>query len=85
MRLLLGRGADVIAQNNRRSTPLHKASSCSPSAAAVQLLFDCGANPNVRDEKGRTLLQVASKRGYREIERLLSDYLRSHQKSSRYI
>ena len=55
VRLLLEHGADVQAQDNDQSTPLHHAS-YSGCVKTAQLLLEYGASVNERNERGRTPL-----------------------------
>ena len=56
MQLLIDRGADVHAVNDKGLTPLHLAQ----YAEAVDLLVKAGADVNVRDEAGQTPLHLAA-------------------------
>jgi ankyrin repeat protein len=55
IRTLLAHGADVEAQDDRQSTPLHLAS-FSGNLKAVQMLLERGANVHARDAYGSTPL-----------------------------
>jgi ankyrin repeat protein len=59
MRLLIEHGADVKAQDETHSTPLHMASS-SGIPEIVQLLIEHGADVSGRDRRHRTPLHLAS-------------------------
>jgi ankyrin repeat protein len=61
VRLLIKHGADVTAQDEAHSTPLHLASSCA-STETVRLLIEHGAkvNCNARDGSHRTPLHLVS-------------------------
>lgn len=61
MRLLIEHGADVTAQDETLSTPLHMASS-SGIPDLVQLLIEHGADANGQDQSHRTPLHLASSR-----------------------
>lgn len=60
LKLLLGKGADPNAQNDRRSTPLHWATH---DEAKVRLLISRGAAIDVKQAEGRTPLYQASSLG----------------------
>ncbi len=60
LQLLIDRGADVSAQNRRRSTPLHWAID---SEAKVRLLLSKGASVNAKQVEGRTPLYLAAMLG----------------------
>jgi ankyrin repeat protein len=72
MRLLLDRGADVDAEDNNHSTPLHLASSQWDVEAAT-LLVERGANVQVQNNNGQTPLHLASEHGVHDTMRLLLD------------
>ena len=59
VRLLIEQGADVTAQDENGSTPLHLAST-SGILEIVWLLLECGACATARDESGKTPLHLAS-------------------------
>jgi len=61
VRLLINHGADVTAEDETHSTPLHLASSLG-TAETVQLLIECRADVNARDGNHRTPLHLASSR-----------------------
>ena len=67
VQLLLDRGADIDAPNN---PPLHLAI-LEKDFEIVQLLLEHGADVNFRDNRDRTLYQVAESWGLTEIARLL--------------
>jgi ankyrin repeat protein len=58
VRLLIKNGADVNAQDETHSTPLHMASS-SGFPRLVELLIDHGADVTARDRRHRTPLHLA--------------------------
>ena len=71
MKLLLERGADVNAGNNRKSTPLFWSLH---DEAKVRLLLDHGANVSARSNDGRTpVYQAASMANAVPVLRLLLD------------
>ena len=59
MRLLIKNGADVKAQDETHSTPLHMASS-SGFPGLVGLLIEHGADVTARDRRCKTPLHLAS-------------------------
>jgi ankyrin repeat protein len=77
-RFLLEHGADVNARDNRHNTPLLgavKRGSLKFSGLEVaRLLVEYGANIDAEDCEGRTAFQVASKKGYHDIAKLLSEH-----------
>jgi len=70
LRALLHAGADPNARNEDGLTPLMNAAwfGCRDS---VQELLRCGADPLVRDNKGRSAMGLASVRRHKDIEELL--------------
>ena len=63
MRLLIDNGADVTAQDESQSTPLHLASESSlGSGEVVQLLIEHGADVTAIDGNRRTPLHLAASR-----------------------
>ena len=58
VQLLLKRGADVNAQNNNYSTPLHLAT----SSEIARLLLQYGADIDARDQNHRTPLHLIALR-----------------------
>lgn len=68
---LASRGADV--NKGLRSSSLHYAA-CFGRASVVKLLLSYGANPDLRDEEGKTALDKARERGeesHREVVQIL--------------
>jgi ankyrin repeat protein len=59
VRLLIKHGADVMAQDESHTTPLHMAS-CLGLPEIVQLLIENGADITARDRRHRTPLHLAS-------------------------
>jgi ankyrin repeat protein len=74
VKLLVQHGADVNAQDERHSTPLHLAASShlALQGNVVHLLLSHGANAGAKDDRGRTPFQIASSEGLSEIAELLS-------------
>ena len=72
-RLLLEHGAEVNAQGNGHSTPLHVAVQYG-RAEAVRVLLEHGANVAAKDEDGKTASQLSSDMGHEEITKLLSEH-----------
>jgi WD40 repeat protein/ankyrin repeat protein len=68
--LLLAAGASVSAVDDGGLTALHFAAS-GGEAATVRRLLDRGADPAVRDHKGRTPLDIAEYNGWEAVEALL--------------
>ena len=58
VKLLIDHGADVAAQDETRSTPLHLAAYCG-STETVLLLIDNSADVTARDRRNRTPLHLA--------------------------
>jgi ankyrin repeat protein len=70
--LLLARGADVNARDNRGQTALMLAStSSSEEVAIVTLLLDRGAHVRARDTRGHSAMALAAKNRHTETVRLL--------------
>ena len=76
MRLLIEHGADVKAQDETQSTPLHMAS-YSGIPDLVQLLIEHGADSNGQDRSQRTPLHLASSRVNAKITSLVFFWLRT--------
>jgi ankyrin repeat protein len=73
IRLLIDHGAEVNLRNLRGYSPLMlAASSDSRPAAAVKLLLEKGADPHCKDEYDETARDLAAKRGFTEVTRLLA-------------
>lgn len=71
--VLLDKGADVNARDERRGagyTALHWAAHLN-SLQLAQLLLDRGADIEVKEAQGRTPLQIATEKGYKELAELL--------------
>jgi ankyrin repeat protein len=58
VRLLIEHGADVQAQDQNLSTPLHLASSLFQNAESVQLLIEYGADVHAQDQSHKTPLDL---------------------------
>ncbi|WP_341810741.1 ankyrin repeat domain-containing protein [Wolbachia endosymbiont (group A) of Campoletis raptor] len=63
---LLGKGANVNAQNDTGKTPLHWAAR-EGHKQVVQALLDKGANVNATDQDGKTPLHWAAVKGHEEV------------------
>ena len=70
LRALLDAGADPNARSEEGITPLMKAAwfGCTDSARE---LLKCGADPLLRDSKGRSARDLASEQGHKDLEDLL--------------
>lgn len=67
VRLLIDAGADVNHRSENGATPLRDALGGSPHAVeVVQLLLAHGANPDIKDNQGRTAREIS--RGYGPLE-----------------
>jgi ankyrin repeat protein len=79
VRFLLGRDADVNAQDKHHSTPLHLILGNWPPRYikelkdVAMLLIKSGADINIRNDRGQSPLHVAAEFGYHDIVRLLLD------------
>ena len=73
VRFLLDHGADVEAEDNNHSTPLHVISEYG-NVGAARLLLEHGARVDALDKDHSTPLHVASPRGNVEIARLLLEH-----------
>ncbi|KAI0294462.1 ankyrin repeat-containing domain protein [Multifurca ochricompacta] len=69
--LLLQNGARVDAQNGNGETILHQASNGGYDLESVQMLLDNHANTGLKDNQGRTALEIARESGQEEIVQLL--------------
>ncbi|KAI0292482.1 hypothetical protein B0F90DRAFT_1770200 [Multifurca ochricompacta] len=69
--LLLQNGARVDTQNGNGETILHQASNGGYDLESVQMLLDNHANTGLKDNQGRTALEIARESGQEEIVRLL--------------
>jgi ankyrin repeat protein len=77
--MLIERGADLTAQNNRGETPLHLASApsiwarISPQkfAEVANMLLEHGADDNVQNKNGLTPFVLALEGGLEEIIQVL--------------
>ncbi|HUW56813.1 MAG TPA: ankyrin repeat domain-containing protein [Planctomycetota bacterium] len=73
--LLIAKGADVNATDDRLMTPLHWAAfrCCSTrhQMDIIEALLTAGANPNIRDKDGKTLLHPAAALPFPNLMRLL--------------
>jgi ankyrin repeat protein len=74
-RLLLEHGADINAKATTHfdGTPLHLAAE-QGRVEIVHVLLQNGADVSMKDDRGRTALQVASDRGHAEVVKLLSEH-----------
>jgi len=81
IRFLLDHGAEVDAQDNDHSTPLHVAS-YDGSVKAARLLLEYGASPRLQNNEGQTPFQVACTRGHEEFAQLLSEHLYQRREKS---
>ena len=80
-RLLLDRGADPNVQAHGRFgglTPLHRASQ-NGRVEVARLLFEHGANVEVKDTRGRTPLDVALEEQHDEIIKILASTVRDEK------
>jgi ankyrin repeat protein len=59
VRLLIDHGADIAAQDEAHSTPLHLAALCG-GTETVQLLIEHGASVTAQDRSKKTPLHLAS-------------------------
>ena len=69
-KLLIDRGAEVNATDLRGNSALHGAVDAGHETVAW-LLLNQGANPALRNAAGDTALDIARRRGYDEIVKLL--------------
>ncbi len=72
VRLLLDHGADANAQKDDRWMALHEAA-CHGHLQVVEVLLKHGADPRARTCGGMTPFQLASKRNFTQVMRLLSE------------
>ena len=69
--VLIDAGADINAGDEGGITPLMNAA-CFGCADAVRELLQRGADPQLRDNKGRTAKDLASERGHSDVAALLA-------------
>lgn len=69
--LLLGAGVDINKAYHHQLTALMWAAG-SGSAGAVKLLMSRGANADLKDDRGKTALDIAHEAGNKEVEALLA-------------
>lgn len=74
IKFMLSHGFDINSRNIRRSskTALHFAAQRGQEAT-VRMLLDLGADPTMKDEKGRTPLMRAAKNSHENVVKLLQD------------
>lgn len=63
VRLLIHKGADIIAIDGTKKTPLHWACQKNGAQEVVQFLVDQGANMNATDDRKMTPLHLAAQAG----------------------
>lgn len=73
LRLLLDKGADVAAQDNRNDTTLHLAVP-HENAQLVRLLLERGADPATTNKMHQSAVFVAGRRPFKPVYRLLLEY-----------
>ena len=75
LKLLLGhRDLDVNIQNDWGETELYMACYCGRSKACVrELLLDARVDTSIRDEKGRTARDIALRKGYPRIAKIINN------------
>jgi len=70
--LLLERGADLMAKDEKGRTALHLAAAAGRTKV-VEFLLSRGAEIDARDSQGRTPLMLAASRGRKQTVKLLLD------------
>jgi ankyrin repeat protein len=74
MQLLLDSGADANTQDNEGVTPLHHWVSRRGTVEGARLLLKDGANIDIKNGYGKTVLELALANGRDEVARFLSEY-----------
>lgn len=76
VRSLLAHGANIDAQDLCGNTPLHDVAGQVQSDCAdlVRFLLSCGANGNIKNNRGQTPQDLAFKKGNHAITRVFLDY-----------
>jgi len=64
LQLLLDRKADIDIQDKKKNTLLHLLPATKKGIDVMRMLLSKGANPNIVNDKGKTPLDVALKKGY---------------------
>jgi uncharacterized protein len=71
VRMLLDKGANPNAKSQSGSTPLHTAA-FTGDVASLELLMKHRADPSIRNNEGKTAIDVATERGQTEVARVLA-------------
>ncbi len=80
VKILIEKGADVNAKDNKGLTPLMYAAEYDTKGTIINLLLENGADFNAKDNDGKTALEYASNNPNHDIKKLLPNYDENSEK-----